>query len=233
MSPSPLSGLAGPLCLTAAVLIVLSQLLRLGVGRVLGPDSASTVAHTATYALALVGMAVLLLALTAVYVTAAPALGRLGLAGFLTAFLGTLLVAGDWWFEAFVVPTIATHAPAILITPPTGSVVAGALITAAFFTAGWTLLGIAAFRARVFGRPAAVALTIAGLAGVLTLWTPWQIPLALVVGWIGLVLRGRSPSQAVRRPAAIPRSPLPGAGTGDTARAFRRLDEHRPLSQHK
>jgi hypothetical protein len=39
------------------------------------------------------------------------ALGRLGLIGYVTAFLGTLMVAGDWWFEAFVVPTTATEAP--------------------------------------------------------------------------------------------------------------------------
>jgi hypothetical protein len=59
-----LSWLAGPLCLTASALIVLSQLLRLGVALVLGPGSASTVTHTVTYAVALLGMAVLLLALT-------------------------------------------------------------------------------------------------------------------------------------------------------------------------
>ena len=139
-------------------------------------------------------MAALLLALTALYTREAQALGRLGLAGYLTAFLGTLLVAGDWWFEAFVVPAIATQDPEILSGSPGWSVLAGAVTTSAFFTIGWTLFGIAAFRTRVYGRPAAVLLIVGGLTGVLTLSTPWQVPLAVAVGWIGVAL---SRSQAV------------------------------------
>ena len=42
-------------------------------------------------------MAILLLALTAIYAREYAALGTLGLVGYLTAFLGTLMVAGDWW----------------------------------------------------------------------------------------------------------------------------------------
>jgi hypothetical protein len=189
MSHSPLSDLAGPLCVTASVLIVLSQLLRLGVGLVLGPGSTSTMTHTATYAFALLGMGVLLLALTAVYTREAPALGRPGLAGYLAAFLGTLLVAGDWWFEAFAVPAIATRAPAILAGSPGGSLVAGAVVTIVLFTAGWTVFGIAGLRTGVFPRPAAVLLIVGGLAGPLILSVPWQIPLAVAVGWIGVALR--------------------------------------------
>lgn len=188
MSRSPLSRLAGPLCVTAAVLIVLSQLLRLGVGLVLGPGSASTPAHTWTYAFALLGMGVLMLALTSLHVRAATALGRLGLVGYLTAFLGTLLVAGDWWFEAFTVPAIAAQAPSILTAPPGGSTLVGIVTTIAAFTAGWTLFGIAALRANVCPRPPAVLLILGGAAGVLTLSTPWQIPLAVAVGWMGITL---------------------------------------------
>jgi hypothetical protein len=192
MPHSPLIRLAGPLCISASVLIVLSQLLRLGVGLVSGSESTPT--HTVTYAVALLGMGVLLLALTALYTREATALGRLGLAGYLTAFLGTLLVAGDWWFEAFVVPGIATQAPEILTGSLGWSVLAGAVTTIAFFAIGWTLFGIAAFRTGVFGRPAAILLIVGGLTGVLTLSTPWQIPLAVAVGWIGVAL---SRSEAV------------------------------------
>ena len=105
MALSPLSRRAGVLSLTAAVLIVLSQVLRLGVVRLLGPDWVTTPAYTVTYSIALLGMAVLLLALTAIYTRESAALGRLGLIGYLTAFLGTMMVAGDWWFEAFAIPT--------------------------------------------------------------------------------------------------------------------------------
>jgi hypothetical protein len=111
MALSPFSHRAGVLSLTAAVLIVLSQIMRLGVGRLVGPDWVTTAAYTVTYSIALLGMGALLLALTAIYTREAAALGRLGLIGYVTAFLGTLMVAGDWWFEAFVVPTMATAAP--------------------------------------------------------------------------------------------------------------------------
>ena len=46
---------------------------------------------------------------------------RLGwLIAFLVAFLGTVLVAGDWWFEAFVVPWLADVAPQSLEVTPSG-----------------------------------------------------------------------------------------------------------------
>ena len=47
---------AGLLSIVAAALIVLSQVLRLGIGLLLGSDSATTVAHTVTYGVALLGI---------------------------------------------------------------------------------------------------------------------------------------------------------------------------------
>ena len=79
MTLSPLSRRAGMLSLTAAVLIVLSQVMRLVGGRLLGPNWATTPAYTLTYSLALLGMCALLLALTGLYTRESAALGRLGL----------------------------------------------------------------------------------------------------------------------------------------------------------
>ena len=203
MALSPISRRAGMLSLTAAVLIVLSQVMRLGVGRLLGPDWATTPAYTLTYTLALLGMGTLLLALTAIYTRESAALGRLGLIGYVTAFLGTLMVAGDWWFEAFAIPTIATEAPEVLDLPPSGSVLVGAIATVGLYTVGWTLFGLAALRARAFPRAAALLLLVGGLAGPLALSTPYQIPLAIAIGWIGLTLR---PESRIRLIADDPRS---------------------------
>ena len=195
MALSPLSHRAGVLSLTAGVLIVLSQVIRLGVGRLLGPDWVATPAYTVTYFVALLGMGALLLALTAIYTRESDALGRLGLIGFMTAFLGTLMVAGDWWFEAFVVPTMATAAPAVLDLPISGSVLVGAIATVGMYTVGWTLFGLASLRTRAFPRAAALLLVAGGLAGPLALSTPYQIPLAIAIGWIGLTLVSDSGSQ--------------------------------------
>ena len=203
MALSPLSRRAGVLSLTAAVLIVLSQVLRLGVVRLLGPDWVTTPAYTVTYSIALLGMAVLLLALTAIYTRESAALGTLGLIGYLTAFLGTLMVAGDWWFEAFVIPRIATEAPEVLDLPISGSVLVGAIATVGLYTVGWTLFGLAALRAHAFPRAAALLLLVGGLAGPVALSTPYQIPLAIAIGWIGLTFESES---RIRLIADDPRS---------------------------
>ena len=194
------------LSLTAAVLIVLSQVMRLGLGWLLGPDWATTPAYTLTYALALMGMGALLLALTAMYTRESAALGRLGLIGYVTAFLGTLMVAGDWWFEAFAISIIATQAPEVLELPPSGSALVGVIATVGLYTVGWTLFGIAALRARAFPRAAAVLLLVGGLAGPLALSTPYQIPLAIAIGWIGLTLQPESPSPRTGTTLARPPS---------------------------
>ena len=47
---------------------------------------------------------------------------------------------------------------------------------------------IATFRANVFPRPAAALLILGGLVGILAGSTPYQVPLALAVGWIGISL---------------------------------------------
>jgi hypothetical protein len=55
----------------------------------------------------LAGFIVLMFALIAVYGLLAPAAGRLGVAGFVLAIVGTMMLAGDLWFESFAVPWLA------------------------------------------------------------------------------------------------------------------------------
>jgi hypothetical protein len=192
MTLSAISRRAGLLSVTAAVIVVLSQVMRLAGGPLLGPGWATTPAYTVTYAVALLGMGALLLALTALYTREFDALGRLGLIGYVIAFLGTLLVAGDWWFEAFAIPKIATEAPEILGLPPSDSLLAGVIATVGLYTVGWTLFGLAALRGRAFSLPATVLMVLGGLAGPLVLLTPYQVPLAIAIGWTGLTLSSNS-----------------------------------------
>jgi hypothetical protein len=196
----------GALCLVAAALVVSSEFLRLAAGLLSSGDSATGLMHTLTYGLALAAMYALLLALTAVYVRSRQAFGVLGLVGYVTASLGTVLVAGDWWFEAFVVPMIGAQAPRLLDQPAGGSLLAGALITTALFAAGWILFGVAAFRSGAFSRPAAALLVLGGVCAVLALSTPYQVPLAVGVGWTGFALlaasRRESPAARTGRPAS-------------------------------
>jgi hypothetical protein len=221
MALSPLSRRADMLSVTAAVLIVLSQVMRLGGGRLLGPGWVTTSAYTLAYILALLGMGALLLALTAIYIRESAVLGRLGLIGWLTAFLGTLMVAGDWWFEAFVAPRIASAAPAVLDLPISGSVLVGATATVGLYTVGWTLFGLAVLRAHAFPRPAALLLLAGGMAGPLALATPYQIPLAIAIGWIGLTLESasrRRHTAATPPPPGLPLTRRPVADSTSSSR---------------
>ena len=188
MTLHQLGRLVGPASVIAAALIVVSQGLNLAIGLAMGAQSADSVVHTVKFGLALFAMYALLLALTGLYLRQAEHAGWLGLAGYLVAFLGTLLVAGDWWFESFIAPRIAATAPEVMTGAITGSLLVGAAATFGLFAIGWITFGIATFRANVYPRPAAVLLTIGGVVGILAGSTPYQIPLALAVGWIGFAM---------------------------------------------
>ena len=200
MSLQVLSRLVGPVSVVAAALIVVSQTVNLGLGLALGAQSANSPVHSLKYGLALFAMYALLLALTGLYLRQANAAGKLGLAGYLIAFLGTLLIAGDWWFESFIAPQIAAVAPEVMSGAITGSMAVGAAATFGLFAVGWTVFGIATFRANVFPRPAAGLLILGGLVGILAGSTPYQLPLAIAVGWIGVSLMGSQHDSADAAP---------------------------------
>lgn len=193
----------GPVSMLAAALIVVSQGVHLALGLAMGPQPADSVLHSVKYVLALLAMCALLLALTGLYLRQADAAGRLGLIGYLVAFVGTVLVAGDWWFESFIMPQIAAVAPEVTTGAITGSMVVGAVATFGLFAIGWTVFGIATFRANVYPRPAAVLLVIGGVVGILALSTPYQVPLAIAIGWIGYSLARSQPAEALA-PALTP-----------------------------
>jgi hypothetical protein len=178
---------AGVASIAAAGLILVSQVSQL-VLPLTFPESFWIATQSLRMGLALVAMFVLLLALTGLYTMQTPAAGKLGLIGYLTAFLGTLLVAGDWWYEAFIGPVLREQAPELLATAVSGSILIGVALTGVTFAAGWVTFGLASLRAGVFPRRAAILMTVAGVAGILTLISPFQIPLALAVGWMGLLL---------------------------------------------
>ena len=128
----------------------------------------------------------LLLGLVGLYARQSEEAGTLGLVGFLLAFLGTMLIAGDLWFEAFAVPYLAEVSPRLAETSPTGLLLAGAAASFASFGVGWLLFGIASFRARVFPRVAAVLIILGALVGFPSpLFPPKLVVLALAVGWMG------------------------------------------------
>jgi len=178
---------AGLASIAAAGLIIVSQVSQLVLPMTM-PESFWIATQTLRMGLALVAMFALLIALTGLYAQQASAAGKLGLVGYLTASLGTVLVAGDWWYEAFVGPMLRQQAPELLSTAVSGSILIGAGLTFGIFAAGWIIFALATLRAGVAPRGAAVLMILGGFAGILALISPFQIPLALAVGWMGLWL---------------------------------------------
>jgi hypothetical protein len=103
------------------------------------------------------------LGLVGLYVDQAQEAGRLGLIAFVLAFFGGLMATGSIWSEAFFGGWLATAAPELLSTEPSGALAAGVLATYVLFALGWFLFGLASLRAGVLPRGAAVLLTIGAL----------------------------------------------------------------------
>jgi len=125
---------AGIASIAAAGLILLSQVLQLVLPMTV-PESFWNATQTLRMGLALLAMFALLLALTGLHARQASVAGRLGLVGYVAASLGTLLVAGDWWYEAFIGPVLLVQAPELLATAVSGSILIGAGLTFGIFAA--------------------------------------------------------------------------------------------------
>ena len=114
MTPQSSTRWVGPVSLFAATLIIASQGLHLALGLTMGAQPSDNLLHSVKYAFALIATIALVFALTGLYLRQADAAGRLGLVGYVVAFIGTVLMAGDWWFESFIAPQIAAVAPQVM-----------------------------------------------------------------------------------------------------------------------
>jgi hypothetical protein len=135
----------------------------------------------------LAGFIVLMFALIAVHGLQAEKAGRLGIAAFSAAIVGTMMLAGDLWFETFAVPWLAGGpAPQSLTAEPSVTFALGAILSYAFFAAGWVLFGIASVRARVFPLAIAILVILGGIAGWWALVAPGGIPLGVAFTILGI-----------------------------------------------
>jgi hypothetical protein len=139
MSSSNLIRLAGLAALSSGVLAVVVALLRLVVD-IEDPALATTTSHIIVFLLYLCSTMLLLLGLVGLYTSQSETTGILGLAGFLVAFVGTVLTAGALWFELFITPTLAAADPRLL-EAELG--IPGLVFVALLGSVGWVLFGAA------------------------------------------------------------------------------------------
>ena len=102
------------------------------------------------------------------------------------AIAGTMDMAGNMWFDGFVVPWIADVMPQTLAAPKRGTLVIAALSSYLLLPLGWLLFGIASFRAGVYPRILCVAIMIGGLISYGAGLPPYGIPVALAVAAVGV-----------------------------------------------
>jgi hypothetical protein len=159
-SSSSLIRLAGLAAIGSGVVGVIGDPLALLVD-LEDPLSATTASYAIVLLVYLISAALLLLGLVGLYGSQSQAAGTLGLVGFLLAFLGTVLLAGVFWFELYVAPALAAQAPELLEAEVR---LAGFILTSLFAAVGWVLFEVATLRAGVYPRWAGVLLIVGAIA---------------------------------------------------------------------
>ncbi len=169
------------------------------------PDILSAVTTTRwaiTHSLAIAMSVFGLLGMTGLYARQVEAAGRLGLAGYLLWSLWLVLFLPFNFFEAFILPLLATEAPAFaegflgIITRSAGEMKFGVLaglwaLSDILFLLGGLVLGIATLRAGIVSRWAAGVFTLGiGLAPASALLPHELAPLLAVPIGVGLALLG-------------------------------------------
>ena len=194
MSQSLLSRLAGPIAVATGALLAVAELVLVATynpaDRVATLNNPAYLVGGGIYLLGFVG---LLISLAATYAAQADRAGVFGLVGFAAATAGTLLLAGDLWFETFAVPWLGDVAPQVF-NQAGGLLMVGGFTSYVLFAAGWTLFGLASLRARVFPMRISLVIVAGGVIGFQALIPPFGLPLAIAIVSLGIWL--------MRQPAA-------------------------------
>jgi hypothetical protein len=183
----PFTRSAGWLSLTAGALFVVAQAVMATFDQTMNLATSQEPLFIAAKIVYLGGFVVLMFALIGVHGLQAHRAGRLGTVAFGAAIVGTMMLGGDLWFETFAVPWLAAGPGGQgLTSQPSVLMGLGAISSYLLFAAGWTLFGIAAFRAKVFPTAISLAVIVGGLLGYQALLAPWGVALGLALIVLGL-----------------------------------------------
>ena len=210
MLESPLSRYAGSIALVAGVLVVASRVVIL----LTTPTDIEalqvyvlSVTHAINSVVSITAYALLAVALLAIYERIARPAGTLGVIGLGAAIIGTVFMAGDWWYEAFAVPRMAEVAPEAMETFVGGRLLIGGLTSFVLFGIGWILFGAASIRANVYPRATSVAILVGGLLSAVPIGVVYLaggVTLGLAFVWLGVgMLRTTTASSGAGEPALV------------------------------
>jgi hypothetical protein len=156
--------------------------------------------------LAVAASALLFVALLGIGAAALAALVRLREAGRTAgapalALVGTVLVAGGTWAALFVLPALASEAPALLESGDLGGVMVGYIASYAVFAVGWLATGIALLRSRIVPTWLGVLAAVAGALSFVP--APEAFRLLVISVAASLVARRLAAPATQRMPAAV------------------------------
>ena len=194
MTPSGLFRLNGFALVLSAVVFAVAEMIAFSIFAAQGEDyDLAEVARSGAFFLqsflTLFAGTLLLGGLVGFYLRQSQAAGRLGLAGFLLAFFGTVFVVGDFYANTFVTPLVAQGAPAFLDDPLSGMLQVWLPFSFGFLAFSWLLLAVVTLRAGVYPRGASWFL----LVGAVLALVPFplaNLPFYGALAWVGLRLLG-------------------------------------------
>jgi hypothetical protein len=182
-----------------------------------------TIVHSLTIAMSFFG----LLGIAGIYARQVEQAGWFGLAGFVLLSLWFVLVTGFTFFEAFILPLLASDSPKFaegflaIFTGAVGETNVGALATlwtllGVVYILGGLLFGIGTFRAGILSRWAAGLLALGAVSSPAFALVPQAfaplaaVPVGLGLAWLGYALlserraQASQPAPATRRPEFHP-----------------------------
>ena len=186
-----------------------------------------TIVHVLTIVMAFFG----LLGIAGIYASQVEKAGWMGLAGYLLLSLWFLLVTGFTFFEALILPLLASDSPKFaesflgIFTGSVGVASVGALATlwtllGVVYILGCLLFGIATFRAGILSRWAAALLGLGAASSPAFALLPQSfaplaaVPVGLGLAWLGYSLWSERLQPGAQRAPARERaqlSPTPAA----------------------
>ncbi|MGQ0602751.1 MAG: hypothetical protein ACT4QE_13785 [Anaerolineales bacterium] len=200
MSNSNLIRWSGLCAIIGGASLILQQLYAL-----IAPDVTSG-GWVAVHTLGYFGLAIGLLGQVGVYAVQRERVGRMGLIGFVLAFIGNGLTAGAAFLNTFIVPVLTARAPELIA--PTGPLFTGplglmVLFSAVLVTVGFILLGIATARAGVLPPVAAWLVVATAWFGLAAVFSPIVFAIVgamfgLANGWLGFAVWSGAGSKTLK-----------------------------------
>lgn len=204
MTVSKLFRWSGLLCIGFGALLSLTFILRIALA---DPDPATS-SHVALGTLRTLTPALGILALTSLYARQIAQAGKLGLVGYLIAFLGIAMVLGLEFSFTYLFPVFAIGVPEFVAqldagqVEPAGPIIAVFILVDVVFLLGFILFGIATLRANVLPRRAATVMLVGAVAVAISDYLPnFVAPTGAVLLGLGFAWLGYALWSGIKQPA--------------------------------